>query len=143
MRIGNSSHLAPAARKRPRDSDLVVSGKKKSPGRWNGRGGDVAPGRPGHPIRSGTQPRTAWGHCPMSFPGQWCRRANPFCGGGFAATADVVGSFTSVVRATGVSATAAKSVNNDVVVSSVVRRIVCIKKVLKVGWITEITSARI
>ena len=79
----------------------------------------------------------------MSFPGQWCRRANPFCGGGFAATADVVGSFTSVVRATGVSATAAKSVNNDVVVSSVVRRIVCIKKVLKVGWITEITSARI
>lgn len=143
MRIGNSSHLAPAARKRPRDSDIVVSGKKKSPGRWNGRGGDVAPGRPEHPIRSGTQPRTAWGHCPMSFPGQWCRRANPFCGGGFAATADVVGSFTSVVRATGVSATAAKSVNNDVVVSSVVRRIVCIKKVLKVGWITEITSARI
>ena len=31
MRIGNSSHLAPAARKRPRDSDIVVSGKKKSP----------------------------------------------------------------------------------------------------------------
>ncbi len=48
----------------------------------------------------------------------------------------------SVARATEVSATAATSVNNDVVVSSVGRRIVGTKKVLKVGWITEITSAR-
>ncbi len=58
-------------------------------------------------------------------------------------TIDVGGSFTSVVHATEVSATAAKSVNNDVVVSSVGRRIVGTKKVLKVSWITEITSAHI
>ena len=45
-------------------------------------------------------------------------------------------------RATEVSATAAKSVNNDVVVSNVGRGIVCTKKVLKAGWITEIASAR-
>ena len=143
MRIGNSSHLAPAARKRPRDSDIVVSGKKKSPGRWNGRGGDVAPGRPEHPIRSGTQPRTAWGHCPMSFRDNGADERTRSAAEVLPRPPMWSGVFTSVVRATGVSATAAKSVNNDVVVSSVVRRIVCIKKVLKVGWITEITSARI
>ena len=77
----------------------------------------------------------------MSFPGQWCRRANPFCDGGFAAIASVDGSFTSVARATEANATAAKSVNNAVVVSNVARRIVFIKKVLKVDWITEIASA--
>ena len=54
-------------------------------------------------------------------------------------TIAVGGCFTSVVHATEVSATAAKGVNNDVVVSSVGRRIVGTKKVLKVGWITEIT----
>ena len=58
-------------------------------------------------------------------------------------TIDVDGCFTSVARATEVSATAAPSVNNDVVVSSVGRRIVGTKKVLKVSWITEITSAHI
>ena len=58
-------------------------------------------------------------------------------------TIDVGGCFTSVARATEVSATAATSVNNDVVVNSVGRRIVGTKKVLKVAWITEITSARI
>ena len=58
-------------------------------------------------------------------------------------TVDVGGCFTSVARATEVSATAATRANNDVVVNSVGRRIVGTKKVLKVGWITEITSARI
>ena len=57
-------------------------------------------------------------------------------------TIDVGGCFTSVLRATEVSATAATSVNSDVVVSSVDRRIVGTKKVLMVGWITEIASAR-
>jgi hypothetical protein len=35
-----------------------------------------------------------------------------------------------------------KGVGNDAVASSVGRRTVCIKKVLKVAWIIEITSAR-
>ncbi len=50
--------------------------------------------------------------------------------------------FTSVVRATEVKGTAAKGVSNDAVQSSVGRRSVGIKKVLKVAWIIEITSVR-
>ena len=68
---------------------------------------------------------------------------NPFCGRGFAATFDAGGCFISVVRATGVSATAAKDVSVDVAANSVAGRIAFTKKVLKVGWITEIASARI
>ena len=50
--------------------------------------------------------------------------------------------FTSVVRATEARGIAAKGVSNDAVKSSVGRRSVGIKKVLKVAWIIEITSAR-
>ncbi len=50
--------------------------------------------------------------------------------------------FTSVVRATEARGTAAKGASNHAVKNSVGRRGVGIKKVLKVAWIIEITSAR-
>jgi len=102
----------------------------------------VAPGDPGTQSTQRTSLPQPGAIVQRRFPGPWCGRANPFCGGGSAAPADVGGCFTSVASVTEVSATAAKSVNNDVVVSNVGRRIVCTKKVLKGGWTTEIASAR-
>ncbi len=60
----------------------------------------------------------------------------------FAVTVSAGECSISVARATEVKGPAAKGVSNDAVASSVGRRTVCIKKVLKVAWIIEITSAR-
>ena len=83
-----------------------------------------------------------WVNRVLAYERQCRTHGGPFFGRGFASTLNAGECFTSVVRVTEARGTAATGASNHAVKSSVGRRGVGIKKVLKVAWIIEITSAR-